>query len=100
MIEIKNTTKKALSMINSYKYYLSKNNGVSLYEIYNDFSDAKYRGFLYCLKLKEMKEGYNPCFCGHNCMAFTYAFLFIKNNETYLAYITKDNDYMIKYIDD
>ena len=41
MTKVNNTTKKGLNMINSYKYYLSKNKGLSLYEIYSHFSYAK-----------------------------------------------------------
>ena len=86
-------------MINAYNYYVSKNYGSSLYEIYNNYSNAKERALIYCKELKKIKDGFNPCFCGHNCMTFTYAFLFIENNKTYLCYITPSYDYMMEYPD-
>lgn len=99
MTKLNNTTKRAVQMLRSYEYYLSRNNGNSLYEIYSNFSENKYCALEYCKALMAKKQGWNPCFCGHNSMTFTYAFLFIENDKLYLAYITKDNDYMIEYKD-
>lgn len=97
MTTINNTTKKARSFIHSYNFYKSKNNGSNLYQIYGHWSDKKEKAFKYCLDIKEKLNGFDACFCGHNYDYFTYAFLYIKDNRKYLAYITYANDYEIMY---
>ena len=97
MTELKTATKKAQNFIRSYDFHMTKNKGASLYEIYNNFSDKKQKAFEYCCELLKTKEGFNPCFCGHNYNVFTYAFLFIANNKTYLCYITPSYNYVMEY---
>ena len=90
-------TKKAQSMIKAYNFYKNKNNGDSLYQIYKNYSYNKEKALNYCKMLKHDLNGFASCFCGHNYDYFTYAFLFNKDNKTYLAYITYANNYMIEY---
>ena len=97
MTQLKNKTKKALGLIHTYNYYRKQNNGLSLYEIYNNYSWRKEKAFDYCKSLLKEKNGFDACFCGHNCMVFTYAFLFKEGDTTYLCYITPSYDYKIKY---
>lgn len=97
MTILKSNTKKAQGFIRSYNHYKNKNHANSLYDIYKSFSREKEKAFDRCKMLKSSLLGFNACLCGHNCDTFVYAFLFKHGCVTYLAYITKDNDYMIEY---
>lgn len=97
MKQLKPNTKQAQHFISAYEHNLSRNNGDSLYEIYGHFSNEKQKALEYCKSLKNQLEGWQPCFTGHSCDTFSYGFLFIKDNKTYLAYITYANDYCIEY---
>lgn len=97
MTELKNTTQKAKGIIHTYNYYKNTNEGITLFEIYNNYSWRKEKALDYCKELKQRLNGFNSCFCGHNCMIFTYAFLFKEGDTIYLCYITPSYDYKIKY---
>ena len=97
MTKLNKNTKKARDCIASYKYYINENYGSSLYEIYDSFSARKDDALTYCKDLKQRLNGFDACFCGHNSMIFTYAFLFIEAGILYLCYITPSYDYMIEY---
>lgn len=97
MTIVNKDTKKARQMIRAYNFYKNKNNGENLYSIYKNYSNKKEIALSYCKSLKGKLDGFSSCFCGHNCDYFTYAFLFKKDNKTYLAYITYANDYQIEY---
>lgn len=97
MTIVNKDTQKAQHMIKAYNFYKNKNNGENLFSIYKNYSDKKYKALCYCKSLMRDLDGFASCFCGHNTDYFTYAFLFKKDNKTYLAYITYANDYMIEY---
>lgn len=97
MKTINNTTKQAQHFISAYNFYKNKNTGLSLYQIYTRYSEKKLKAFIYCRNMLNELNGFDACFCGHNTDHFTYAFLFVKDNKTYLAYITHANNYMILY---
>lgn len=97
MTIVNKNTQKAQHFIRAYNHYKKLNDGSSLYKIYKSWSEEKEDAFNRCRKLKSNLNGFDACLCGHNCDKFTYAFLFIEDNKTYLAYITKDNDYKIEY---
>ena len=94
--ELNPSTKKAQQFIRNYNNH-KKELAYSLSQIYGHCSQAKQYAYKNCIDIKVDFNGRQACFCGHNCDAFNYGFLFEEDLKTYLMYITKDNCYKILY---
>lgn len=68
----------------------------SLFLAYANPSLEKERAWWYCRDLCAKFNGYGLKVIGHNCFMFSAAFLFDRDGETYLMYITKDHDKAFK----
>lgn len=93
MTQIKNTTQRGQQMIRNYNW----SDSYDLYDAYNSPSCRKYRAWQYCSDLMKKYNGHDLKITGHNCMQFSAAFLFEKDDSTYLCYITASDDYEVLY---
>lgn len=99
MLEINKNTKKAIQMINAYRWAVKRGYRY-LEQCYKSNSSAKDRAFIYCENLKEKFKGFDSYIISYNSMIFTYGFLSTQENGKYtLYYITPSNDYCIKDIE-
>lgn len=70
--------------------------GVYLSDVYDSYSVAKERAYVYCERLCEKFDGWGFQIVGHNCMTFSVQFKFKNplNGGIMLAYITRDYNHL------
>ena len=71
----------------------------SLFQCYDDPSNAKHIAFDYCLRLEEKYNGYYGKIISYNTFGFSFGFIGEINNRPAFFYITKDYDRYI-YLDE
>lgn len=90
---VKANTKKAIGLIENYKYSDFLN--TELYHIYKSNSTAKQNALNSCKEMCHALNGHNGHIISHNSQTFTYGFEFICDGTTKLAYITAFNNYIV-----
>lgn len=81
-------SKQRDQMINMYA--TAKHTSVGTF--YKSCSKRKWYAESYCLDQMDIVNGWGYKICGGNGFVFSAGFLFKKDGEVYLQYITKDND--------
>lgn len=93
MKTLNKNTKKAQQY--RYNYNNAYNNGY-LHEVYGSYSYAKQNALDYCKNLQKELNGYNGKICTHSKFVFTYGFIYEKDDNKFLVYITPTQDYTIQ----
>ena len=89
MTKLKRNTQKARRFIKEY-WTSSRYN---LDECYNNYSNAKYNAYKYCINKKDKMNGYDGRIISYNTCFFSYAFM---TNDNKLIVICPTNEYEIQ----
>lgn len=91
-------TQKARSLEQNYIRAYNYEYATELDEVYEyHHSGAKNSALHYCKELERKCDSINGCIVSHNIFQFTYAFTCLsEEGNTYLVYITKNYNYIIK----
>ena len=91
---LKGNTAKAVSLYESFL----RGSCSHINHAYERPSQAKLNAFEYCIGLELKCRSNDGVITGHNTSTFSYAFTCESvEGATYLVYITKDNNYVVKY---